>query len=223
MKMTQNNDIVLFQGDSITDCGRNRAAENNNNDVCGLGQGYAMIAAAELLSRKPSDGLQFFNRGISGNRVVDLCARIKSDIINLKPNVLSILIGVNDTCHEKAHRNGVAVPKYERVYRELLDEVREGLPEVKFVLCEPFVLRCGVVTEDWVTEIDQRRSVVAKLAQEYGAALIPFQAMFDEAVKKAPPAYWASDGVHPTAAGHWLMANTWLEHVGNGSGVLCRP
>ena len=212
--MIENNDIVLFQGDSITDCGRNRAAENYNNDVCGLGQGYAMMAASELLCTRPADGLQFFNRGISGNRIVDLDARIKSDLINLKPNLVSILIGVNDTWHEMGHQNGVEVPKYERVYRGLLTEVREALPGVKFVLCEPFVLSCGVVGENWVGEIDQRRAVVAKLAKEFGAVLVPFQSMFNDAVKKAPPAYWASDGVHPSAAGHMLMARTWLEHAG---------
>jgi lysophospholipase L1-like esterase len=169
------------------------------------------MAAAELFLAKPSDDLKIFNRGISGNRIVDLYSRIKSDIINLQPDFISILIGVNDTWHEKAHGNGVAVPKYERVYRELLGEVRSALPEVGFVLCEPFVLRCGVVTEEWIAEIDQRRSVVATLAQEFDALLIPFQSIFDDAVKLAPPPYWASDGVHPTAAGHLLMAKAWLE------------
>lgn len=209
--MIPKNSIILFQGDSITDCGRNREAAGTPNDLCGLGQGYAMMAAAELLSSRPADGLRVFNRGISGNRVVDLDARIKNDIIHLKPDVLSILIGVNDTWHGKTSDNGVAVAKYGRVYRALLDEVREARPSVKFVLCEPFVLRCGVVRDDWVEEIDERRAVVAKLAKEFGAVLVPFQSMFDAAVKSGPPEYWASDGVHPTAAGHLLMAKCWLE------------
>jgi hypothetical protein len=209
--MIPKNSIILFQGDSITDCGRNREAAGTPNDLCGLGQGYAMMAAAELLSTRPTDGLRVFNRGISGNRVVDLDSRIKNDIIHLKPDVLSILIGVNDTWHGKTSDNGVTVPKYERVYRALLDEVREARPSVKFVLCEPFVLRCGVVRDDWVEEIDERRAVVAKLAKEFGAVLVQFQSMFDAAVKSGPPEYWASDGVHPTAAGHLLMAKCWLE------------
>jgi lysophospholipase L1-like esterase len=211
--MIQPNTTILFQGDSITSCGRNRDAENHNNDVVGLGNGYAMIAAAELLLARPAAGLKIFNRGVSGNRVVDLSARTKTDIINLQPDWVSILIGVNDTWHEKAHRNGVSVPTYERVYRDLLNEVRSSLPGVNFVLCEPFVLRCGVVTEDWVTEIDQRRSVVSSLSQEFGALFISFQSLFDEAVKVAPPEYWAADGVHPTAAGHMLMAKNWLKHL----------
>lgn len=208
------NDTVLFQGDSITDCGRARDTEGTANQLGALSQGYAMMVASELLAARPAAGLQFYNRGISGNRIVDLYARIKADFINLRPNVISILIGVNDTWHGFGSNNGVEVPKYERVYRELLQEVRAGLPSVKFVLCEPFVLKCGVVTDGWVEEIDQRRAVVAKLAQEFDAVLVPFQSMFDEAVKSAPPAYWAGDGVHPTAAGHRLMAKAWLQSTG---------
>lgn len=211
--MIPKHSTILFQGDSITDCGRNRDSAGTPNNLPGLGQGYAMMAAAELLSTRPADGLRVFNRGISGNRVVDLYARIQCDILNLKPDLLSILIGVNDTWHGKNPdwNNGVPIPKFERLYRELLKEVREALPGVKLVLCEPFVLRCGVVRDDWVTEIDERRAVVAGLARDFGAVLVPFQSMFDEAVKKAPPEHWAADGVHPSAAGHLLMARCWLE------------
>lgn len=209
--MVRANSTILFQGDSITDCGRNRDADQGPNSRFGLGQGYAFIASAELLATRPADGLCFLNRGISGNRIVDLYARILSDIINLKPDILSVLIGVNDTWHGKAHSNGVPVAKYARIYRELLAEVCSALPGVKFVLCEPFVLRCGVVGDDWVEEIDERREVVEKLAKEFDAVLVPFQSVFDEAVKSAPPEYWAADGVHPTPAGHQLMAKCWLE------------
>jgi lysophospholipase L1-like esterase len=211
--MISKNSTILFQGDSNTDCGRNRDAASTPNDLSGLGQGYAMMAAAELLSTRPADGLRVLNRGISGNRIVDLYARIQGDILNLKPDLLSILIGVNDTWHGKNPdwSNGVAIPKYERIYRDLLNEVREALPNVKFVLCEPFVLRCGVVRDDWVEEIDQRCAVVAELSKEFGAVLVPFQSMFDAAVKLAPPEYWAADGVHASAAGHLLMAKCWLE------------
>ena len=212
--MISNTTTILFQGDSITDCGRNKE-DTTSHLTCALGSGYACMAAAELLSTRPADGFRVFNRGISGNRVVDLYARIQGDILNLKPDVLSILIGVNDTWHGKNPdwSNGVAIPKYERIYRDLLDEVREALPSVKLVLCEPFVLRCGVVRDDWVEEIDERRAVVAKLSKEFGAVLVPFQSMFDDAVKLAPPEYWAPDGVHPSAAGHLLMAKCWLERT----------
>ena len=193
--MIPTNSTILFQGASTTDCGRNRDVEESPNDRFGLGQGYVFIAAAELLGTRPADGLRFFNRGIGGNRVVDLYARILRDTINLKPDIVSILIGVNDTWHGKTHCYGVPVPKYERVYREFLNEVRTALPGVKFVLCEPFILRCGVIAEDWIDEIDQRREVVAKLSKEFDSVLVPFQSVFDRAVKKAPPEYWAANGV----------------------------
>jgi lysophospholipase L1-like esterase len=202
--------VLLFQGDSITDCGRDRNAPHPNT---GLGAGYAMLAAAQLLAAQPAAQLRCFNRGISGNRIVDLYARIKADVINLQPDLLSVLIGVNDTWHEFGSGNGVAVPKYERVYRDFLTEVRAAVPAIQFVLCEPFVLRCGVVTDAWVAEMDQRRQVVQKLAGEFGARFVAFQTMFDRAVQEAPPAYWAGDGVHPSYAGHHRMAQTWLKEV----------
>jgi lysophospholipase L1-like esterase len=208
--MINPNSTILFQGDSITDAGRDR---NQTEPNVGLGNGYALMTTAILLADRPADKLQFLNRGISGNRIVDLYARIKSDVINLQPTVLSVLIGVNDTWHEFGSQNGVPVPKYERVYTDFLVEVKTALPKTELVLCEPFVLRCGVVTADWVAEMDQRRAAVKTLSQKFGAAFVPFQAMFDEAVKLASPEYWAADGVHPTAAGHQLMAQTWIKEV----------
>jgi lysophospholipase L1-like esterase len=208
--MLKAGETVLFQGDSITDCGRARDVAAPN---AGLGGGYVMMAASTLLAERPGDDLRFLNRGISGNRIVDLYARIGMDFINLKPDLLSILIGVNDTWHQFNNRNGVAVPKFERVYRDLLKEIREALPAMRLVLCEPFVLRCGVVTADWVAEMDARRAVVRRLAEEFKAIFVPFQSMFDAAVKEAPPAYWAADGVHPSLAGHHRMARQWVECV----------
>ena len=209
--MIQPHDVVLFQGDSITDCGRDRNVTAAND---GLGHGYALLVAAHLLESRAADALRFLNRGVSGNRVVDLYARIKSEVINLQPNILSVLIGVNDTWHEFESGNGVPVPKYERVYRSVLSEVRAALPDVRFVLCEPFVLRCGVVTEKWTAEMNARREVVSKLAADFNGVWVPFQTAFDDAVRRAPAEYWAGDGVHPTCAGHKLMADTWLRAVG---------
>ena len=173
------------------------------------------MSAARLLADRPGDHLRIFNRGISGNRVVDLYARIMSDTVNLKPDVLSVLIGVNDTWHGFTNHNGVDVPKYERIYRDYLNETRDALPGIRFVLCEPFVLRCGVVTDAWIAEMDERRAVVRKLAAEFRAPFVPFQQVFDEAVLTAPPEYWAPDGVHPSAAGHLLMSDAWLKAVDN--------
>ena len=204
---------IVFQGDSITDAGRNRQATGPNHQA-GLGNGYPMLLAAALLADHPEARLNVYSRGISGNKVPDLAARWQDDAIALKPAVLSILIGVNDIWHKLAGRYDGTVADYEIGYRALLVDTAEKLPDASLVVCEPFVLRCGAVNDHWFPEFDQRRAVAKKLATELGHAFVPFQTMFDEAVKVAPPQYWAGDGVHPTLAGHALMARTWREVVG---------
>jgi acyl-CoA thioesterase I len=212
----QPDDRILFQGDSITDCGRNKQEDGNGPAVAGrdLGAGYAMIVAAHLAADQPSANYTFRNLGISGNRIVDLAARAHEHIWNLQPTVLSILLGVNDTWHAFKRQAGVDVPRYARTYRHLLDDTRQRLPSVRLVLCEPFVLPCGEVGAGWREEIDQRRQVVADLAADFQAVLVPFQTVFDAACQHAPAAHWAHDGVHPTPAGHLLMARAWLQAVG---------
>ena len=206
--------VFLFQGDSITDCGRDRGAEANANHNTALGPGYAGKIGGALLAEYPGRNLQIFNRGISGHRVVDLYARWKCDAINLAPDVISILIGVNDTWHEFGGKNGVELDRFEQVYRMMLQLTQARLPEVKLVLCEPFVLPTGVVTPDWQVDICGRQEIVARLAQEFGAILVPFQTMFNEALQEAGPEYWTGDGVHPTPAGHARMAAFWRKCVG---------
>jgi lysophospholipase L1-like esterase len=202
-----NNQIILFQGDSITDCGRSREATGPNT---GLGSGYVFLSASNLLCAKTGDALKFFNRGISGNRIVDLYARWKSDCLNLNPDVISILIGVNDTWHEFGSKNGVEIIRFEQFYRMLLEWTIQARPGVKLVLCEPFVHVCGTVTRDWVPEINQRREITRKMATEFNTLFVPFQDIFNRALTSAPAEYWLGDGVHPTCAGHQLMANAWL-------------
>jgi len=204
------NQVILFQGDSITDCGRSR---DTNVPNVGLGGGYPLLSAAHLLCAKAEDGLKFFNRGISGNRIVDLYARWKVDGLNLNPDVISILIGVNDTWHEFGSKNGVEIPRFEQFYRMLLEWTVQARPEVKLILCEPFVYVCGAVGRDWVPEINQRREVVRKMAKDFDTVFIPYQEIFDAALKRAPAEYWLGDGVHPTYAGHQLMTGAWLKAV----------
>lgn len=211
--MIQSQDVIVFQGDSITDCHRNRDLQDHANNLPALGMGYAAGVASTLLADRPCDQLQIFNRGISGHRVVDLYARWKIDTLNLKPNLLSILIGVNDTWHGFTRDNGVEVPRYEQIYRMMLDWTVTALPGVRLVLCEPFVLPCGVVTDEWIVEIEQRRAVVQQLAADYQAVFVPFQQMFNDAMTQAPADYWADDGVHPSSAGHHRMAELWLDCV----------
>jgi lysophospholipase L1-like esterase len=204
---------ILFQGDSITDAGRDRS-RREVNDAAALGRGYAYLAAARLLADQPRLGLMLWNRGISGNRVPDLLARWQSDCIDLEPNLISILIGVNDLWHKFDGRYTGSVADYEQGYRELIEQTQQAAPQAQLVLCEPFVLRCGVVSAKWFPEFDQRREVAGKLAREYRTLFVPFQSSLDRALADdSPPSYWTADGVHPTAAGHQLLADAWLGAV----------
>lgn len=204
---------ILFQGDSITDAGRNKGREDNVNDSAALGKGYAYLVAAQLLADRPGDGLRIYNRGISGNKVFQLADRWEKDCLALKPDVLSILIGVNDIWHALNGKYEGTVEKYENDYRALLGRTRRELPNLKLVICEPFVLRCGAVDEKWFPEFDRYRAAARKMSQEFNTLFVPYQSMFDKACKQAPPAYWAADGVHPSMAGASLMAQTWLRTV----------
>ena len=204
---------ILFQGDSITDALRSRESDLYP------GNGYPTLVKARLGYEQPGE-YEFLNRGISGNRIVDLYARIKKDLINLKPDVLSILIGVNDVWHEVEIENGVDAVKFERIYDMLLTEVEEALPGIRILILEPFVLH-GSATEA-IEEKPQRweyfrdetplRAAAAKrVAEKHGAVWVPLQERFDEACRLAPAEYWLWDGVHPTQMGHELIARAWLE------------
>lgn len=206
-------ETVLFQGDSITDAGRGRESAGTPNQQPGLGTGYAWLAAAELLVTRPDANLKIFNRGISGNKVYQLAERWQEDCLDLKPDVLSILIGVNDLWHKLNGKYDGTLEVYEKDYRKLLTRAKEALPKVKLIICEPFVLRCGAVNDKWFPEFDQYRAAARRVADSFQAAFVPFQAMFDQAIKYAPSEHWAKDGVHPTSAGAALMAHEWLLSV----------
>ncbi len=210
--MISANSTILFQGDSITDASRNRELTGPNVPSA-LGSGYVNLLAAHLLRTRPADKLRIYNRGISGHRVVDLYARWKVDTIALEPNVLSILIGINDTWHEFMSGNGVEPARYETIYRLMLAYTRQQLPGVQLVLCEPFYLPTGVIQEAWIAEIRERQQIVQRLAGEFSATFVPFQTALDDAQQHAPPAHWAADGVHPTPAGHRVLASCWYEAV----------
>jgi lysophospholipase L1-like esterase len=209
----KSDDTLLFQGDSITDAGRDRNRESNANDARALGTGYALFAASQLLADRADAGLKIYNRGISGNKVFQLAERWDKDCIALKPNVVSILIGVNDIWHTLNGKYNGTVEIYERDYRALLERTQRQLPGVRLVVCEPFVLHCGAVNDKWFPEFDGYRAAARRVATDFHAVFVPFQAMFDQAVKVAEPRHWAADGVHPTLAGASLMARTWLATV----------
>ena len=210
----QAGDVVLFQGDSITDAGRDRKATEPNQHKT-LGRGYAWFAAAAMLASRPEDGLQIHNKGISGNKVHQLADRWQRDCLDLAPDVLSILIGVNDIWHKLNGRYDGTVGTYEEGFDALLKRTRAKLPNVTLVVCEPFVLRCGAVNDKWFPEFDHRRQAARRVAEQHKAIWVPFQTMFDDAVAEGTePKYWAGDGVHPSLAGHALMAATWRKNVG---------
>ena len=197
---------VLFQGDSITDA--NRMRDNDNY----RGSGYPTLISGKLGVEFPNK-YEFLNRGISGNRVVDLLARVNADRINLKPDIMSILIGVNDVWHELSTQNGVSAENYEKIYNMLIDEVCSALPEIKIIILEPFVLK-GVVTEEkwgeFRSEVEKRAAAAKRVADGHGLPFAELQKKFDDAEKLAPADYWLIDGVHPTAAGHELISQEWI-------------
>lgn len=197
----------LFQGDSITDAGR-----GNYENPGDMGCGYPRLLEAELTFEDRA--AEVLNCGISGNRVVDLLARWKKDCLNLKPDVVTILIGVNDVWHEFGGHNGVRAELFGKVYRLLLEETFRALPQVKVILMGAYVIHGPATDGDWDvfdSEVKARRDITRKLAEEFGLGYVDLQEAFDRACGDAPAAHWSGDGVHPTAAGHMLIARTWRE------------
>jgi len=206
-----NGDVLLFQGDSITDAGRNREQEMANNPWS-FGVGYANHIASWLLAEMPDKDLSIHNRGISGNKVYQLAERWDRDCLDLKPEVLSILIGVNDYWHFRNGQYDGTPEIYENDYRNLLSRTLETLPDIKLIICQPFILTgTRAVDESWLEPFGAYQAIAKKIADEFSAIWVPFQEAFDRALELAPAAYWAGDGVHPSMAGAQLMANTWLE------------
>jgi lysophospholipase L1-like esterase len=201
------NDRILFTGDSITDCGRVR------EDAQHLGFGYAALTAAHLQARLASPQLKIFNRGISGNRVCDLLGRFEPDLLALKPTVVSILIGINDTWRRYDSKDAAEAKAFERDYRALLEKIARHL-KARVILLEPFLLHVPEDRHAWREDLNPKIDATRKLAVEFGAELLPLDGLFAQAATQAPAGYWAADGVHPTAAGHALIAETWLENAG---------
>jgi lysophospholipase L1-like esterase len=206
-------DTILFQGDSITDAGRKRdAGEANSPDA--MGKGYTWLAASQLLVDMPDAKLRIFNRGISGDKVYQLADRWQADCLDIRPDVLSILVGVNDFAHVFKHGYEGTLEKYEADYHALIKRTKDALPEVRLVIGEPFILNVGLVDDTWIEPFAAYRAAARRVADEAGAAFVPYQTMFDAAAEIAPTAHWAADGIHPSANGAALMAHWWLKAVG---------
>ncbi len=207
-------DVVLFQGDSITDAGRDKENEWPNH-AGSFGTGYAQLAASWLLGEMAEKELTIYNRGISGNKVYQLAERWDKDCLMLKPNVLSILIGVNDYWHFRNGKYDGTPEVYEKDYRDLLNRTKEQLPDMRLVICQPFIVTdTSAVDETWLEPFKPYQEIARNIADAFDAVWVPFQEAFDRARKIAPPTYWTHDGVHPSMAGAQLMAETWLEALG---------
>jgi lysophospholipase L1-like esterase len=206
-------DTVLFQGDSITDAGRDKKVTTPNTSPM-MGSGYVLQTAGALLHQHAEKQLTIYNKGISGNKVYQLAERWDAECIELKPNILSILVGVNDFWHTKSHDYKGTSKKYAADYRALLQRTKKALPDVKIIIGEPFAVK-GVkaVDESWYPAFDEYRAMAQQIATEFGAFFIPYQKVFNEAQKRAPSAYWTHDGVHASLAGAQLMADAWLQAI----------
>jgi lysophospholipase L1-like esterase len=203
--------VILFQGDSITDAGRDRKEESPNT-AGALGHGYALLASSEMLAEFPGRSITCYNRGIGGDKVFQLADRWKRDCIDLQPDILSILVGVNDFWHTLDFNYRGDAGTYEKDYRALLKRTREALPEATLIIGEPFALEGGTaITNAWYPDFPKYREACRRIADDFDAAFIPYQSIFDRASTQVPAAYWSGDGVHPTLAGNQLMANAWLE------------
>jgi lysophospholipase L1-like esterase len=197
---------VLFQGDSITALGRGMTADPNHI----LGHSYVFLIAGKYGAMLPERNLVFINRAIGGNKLADMAARWQQDTLDLKPDLLSILIGINDVGHD------VPFEQFEPMYDKILAASVAADPRLRIVLGEPFTLPVGKRKDDWEhwhAEVVKRQEVVAKLAVKYHAALVRYQQVFDEACRRAPAAYWIWDAVHPTYSGQQLMADEWVRTV----------
>ncbi len=207
------NDIVLFQGDSITDAGRDRGV-NNPNAHSALGDGYVFLLAARMLHEFPNFNLSIYNKGVSGNKVYQMSDRWQPDCLQLRPNVLSILVGVNDFWHTLAHNYTGTAEIYENDFRGLLKNTKNLLPDTQLIIGEPFALLDGTaVNESWFPEFNRYRAAAKRVANEMDAIFIPYQEIFNKALLLAPPRYWSHDGVHPSVAGCQLMAEAWAKAV----------
>jgi lysophospholipase L1-like esterase len=206
-------DVVLFQGDSITEWGRDKS-KTKPNDFGSLGSGYVLLTATNVLREYATKNLKIYNTGVSGNKVFQLSDRWDNDTLMLKPNVLSVMVGVNDYWHIITSGYKGTLDVYKSDYRKLLDRTKQALPEVKVIIGEPFAMK-GVkaVDDSWYPAFDSYRQAARDVAEEFGATFIPYQSVMDEALKLAPATYWSLDGVHPSPAGASLMAYAWQNAV----------
>ena len=213
---------ILFQGDSITDGlrekNKDRAWDLNHQ----MGHGYAFLVNARWGAQYPERHFAFINRGISGNRIADLYGRWQEDAVNLRPDVLSILVGVNDVGYTMWEQSGSGPERFGRIYQLLLDEARAANPALLPVLMEPFVMPVGDrkdTYQDWLSLLQPLQKQTRLIAERNGAIFIPLQERFNALCEVREASYWVWDGIHPTVSGHQVIADAWMEAVGPALGL----
>lgn len=198
---------ILFQGDSITDWYRDR----DRDDI--LGANYALMAAGELGCKEPNK-YNFVNRGIGGDRTVDILARVHKEMLQIKPDYVSILVGINDVWHGFDLQNGITDKNFELYYNLIIEEIRDVVPSAEIMMLEPFILDASVTKgrwEEFSAEVFKKAEIVRKAAKDNNTLFVPLQETFNRAAELAPAEFWTIDGVHPTAAGHCLIKNEWIK------------
>ncbi|MCA5891952.1 SGNH/GDSL hydrolase family protein [Isoptericola sp. NEAU-Y5] len=190
---------LVFVGDSITDAGRDR------DDAASLGDGYVSLVARDL-----SD-VEVVNLGVGGDRAVDVERRWQAEVAPAAADVLTVYVGVNDTWRRYDSDDPTSAADFEATYRRLLAQV-DGA--TRLVLVEPFLLPVTEEQRGWLADLDPKRAVVARLAAERGAALVPLHTLLTDAAAAAGAEALAPDGVHPTSAGARLIADAWLTAYG---------
>ena len=204
---------LLFQGDSLTDGGRNKDVQVPNS---GLGGGFVGLIASRILCENPN--VEIYNRGVNGNRIIDMYARWIEDALNIPFNVISVLNGINDIGFDIRQNRGADAQKYEFVFDRILYETKERHPYADIILCEPFLIKrvyekLNDIYENWErwnAAIEERGEIVRKLSKQYGALFVEFRPAIDNALKIAPAEHWSVDCIHMTHAGNELLARTWL-------------
>jgi len=202
------NATILFEGDSITDCDR------NYKSIGSLGQGYVMMISSWFSAMYPEKNVRFVNRGRKGDRVRELKARFQKDLFESKPDIVSILIGINDVLRKDIWNRPTALESFEKDYRQILEQIRSK-KNAKPVMIQPFLLDSAERYVYLKKELDVLLKVMGKLSEEFESVLIPLDSIFSEASTKRASYFWASDGVHPTLPGHALIALSWLRIVLN--------
>ncbi len=188
---------VLFQGDSITDC--------NRNDFPPFGNGYVNQVA------KVFPQLNIINHGISGNRVIDLKERWQSDTIEQNPDILCILVGVNEVWHYLKYGKPYTDQQYEQDLNLIIDQAKAANPQLKLIMMAPFLFEVGVVTADWLAPLARLRSLFTKTAAIKADVFIDLQSVLNLALSHASMEELCGDGVHPRDLGHTAIAEAFIK------------